>query len=70
MAHLFALRGNDNGPDLNAVAHDLNNLLTAISGYASLVESNDESTESVRRDAAEIGDAATKAVALVRRLRG
>ncbi len=69
MAHLFALRQHNDRPDLNALAHDLNNLLTAISGYASLVVSNDESTPSVQRDAAEIGDAAARATQLVRQLK-
>ena len=37
MAHLFAVKKDDDRPDLQAIAHDLNNLLTAISGYASLL---------------------------------
>jgi signal transduction histidine kinase len=65
---MFALREHGDGPDLNAVAHDLNNLLTAISGYAGLIESSRESTPTVQRDAAEIGDAAAQAVQLVRQL--
>ena len=69
MAHLFALRQHGDRPDLNSLAHDLNNLLTAISGYASLIVSNEESTPSVKADAAEIGDAATRATQLVRELR-
>jgi signal transduction histidine kinase len=63
------LRQQDDRPDLNALAHDLNNLLTAISGYAGLLVSNEESTPSVQRDAAEIGDAAARATHLVRQLR-
>ena len=69
MAHLFALRQQDDRPDLSALAHDLNNLLTAISGYAGLLVSNAEATPSVQRDAAEIGDAAARATQLVRELR-
>jgi signal transduction histidine kinase len=68
VAHLFALRQDPDRPDLNAIAHDLNNLLTAISGYASLIVSNDDASPGVRRDAAEIGDAAARAVQLVRQL--
>ncbi len=68
MAHLFAPRQHTKGPDLNAIAHDLNNLLTAISGYASLVGSSEGASPAVQRDAAEIGDAAARAVQLVRRL--
>jgi len=68
VAHLFAPRRHEDRPELSSIAHDLNNLLTAISGYASLLVSNDEATPGVRRDAAEIGDAASRAVQLVRRL--
>jgi signal transduction histidine kinase len=68
VAHLFALRQDQDRPDLRAIAHDLNNLLTAISGYASLVVTTDEASEAVKRDAAEIVDAATRAVQLVRQL--
>ena len=68
MAHLFALRQDEDRPDLRAVAHDLNNLLTAISGYASLIVTADEAPPAVQRDAAEIVDAAAGAVQLVRRL--
>ena len=57
-----------NQPDLRAVAHDLNNLLTAISGYASLVVTNDGAPADVQRDAREIADAATQAASLVRGL--
>jgi signal transduction histidine kinase len=68
VAHLFALRQNDNGPDLQAIAHDLNNLLTAISGYASLLVTNENAPPEVQRDAGEIAEAAARAVQLVRRL--
>ena len=38
VAHLFAVREQrDDRPSLRAIAHDLNNLLTAISGYGSLL---------------------------------
>jgi signal transduction histidine kinase len=65
VAHLFALQQQPNQPDLRAVAHDLNNLLTAISGYASLVITNEEVPADVQRDAREIADAATRAAQLV-----
>jgi signal transduction histidine kinase len=68
VAHLFALRQDDDRPDLHAIAHDLNNLLTAISGYASLLVSTADAPPAVQRDAAEIADAAARAVQLVRQL--
>jgi len=68
VAHLFALRQDQDRPDLPALAHDLNNLLTAISGYASLLVSNVDAAPTVQRDAAEIVDAAARAVQLVRQL--
>ena len=68
MAHLFDLQQPQNRPDVNAVAHDLNNLLTAISGYASLVVTNEDAPAEVQRDAREISDAATQAARLVRGL--
>ena len=72
MAHLFALRrhddeGNNAVPSLRAIAHDLNNLLTAISGYGNLLVMSDV-PEEARRDASEIVDAAADAVGLVRQL--
>ena len=70
MAHLFALRQQRSDPDVQAIAHDLNNLLTAISGYAGLLAGDDSASAEVKRDAAEIVEAAARAVALVRRLRG
>jgi signal transduction histidine kinase len=69
VAHLFALRQPQDQPDLHAIAHDLNNLLTAISGYASLVVTNEEAPAEVQRDAAEIADAAKRAARLVHGLR-
>jgi signal transduction histidine kinase len=68
VAHLFELRQPENRPDVRAVAHDLNNLLTAISGYASLVVTNEHAPAEVQRDAREISDAATQAARLVRGL--
>ena len=70
MAHLFALRQTrQHQPDLGAIAHDLNNLLPAISGYASLVSTNEEAPAEVQRDACEIVDAAAKAARLVHDLK-
>jgi signal transduction histidine kinase len=69
VAHLFALRQREGRADLDSIAHDLNNLLTAISGYASLLTTNQDATSEMRRDAGEIGDAATRAAQLVRQLK-
>jgi signal transduction histidine kinase len=68
VTHLLALRQDEDQPDLHAIAHDLNNYLTAVSGYASLIISTDDASPSVQRDAAEIVDAAARAVQLVRQL--
>lgn len=68
MAHLFELRQPQDAPDLRGLAHDLNNLLTAISGYASLVVTNEDATEEVQRDAREIAGAAARAAQLVHSL--
>jgi signal transduction histidine kinase len=73
VAHLFALRrhddeGNNTPPPLRAIAHDLNNLLTAISGYGNLLVMSDDVPDEARRDASEIVDAAAHAVGLVRQL--
>ena len=73
MAHLFALRRHDDEddnavPPLRAVTHDLNNLLTAISGYGNLIVMDETVPADARRDAGEIVDAAAHAVALVRQL--
>jgi signal transduction histidine kinase len=68
VAHLFALQQPQDQPNLRAVAHDLNNLLTAIAGYASLVVTNEDVPEEVQRDAQEIADAAARAARLVHSL--
>jgi signal transduction histidine kinase len=68
VAHLFAVRQAHDPPPLRAIAHDLNNLLTAISGYGSLLATDDHVPADARRDAGEIVDAASRAVALVRQL--
>jgi signal transduction histidine kinase len=69
MAHLFALRKQDDElPSLRAIAHDLNNLLTAISGYGNLLAMSDELPAEARGDASEIVEAAGRAVGLVREL--
>ena len=67
MASLFAVQ-QDEAPPLRAIAHDLNNLLTEISGYGSLLASSDDVTDDGRRDAREIVEAAARAVVLVRQL--
>lgn len=67
MASLYAIEPDD-APPLRAIAHDLNNLLTAISGYGSLLVSSDDIADEARRDAREIVDAAGRAVVLVRQL--
>jgi signal transduction histidine kinase len=69
VAHLFALRQDEEGPDVRAIAHDLNNLLTAIAGYASLLVTSEDASPDVHRDAGEIADAASRAIQLVRQLR-
>jgi signal transduction histidine kinase len=69
VAHLFALRQREGRADLDSIAHDLNNLLTAISGYASLLTTDEDASPGIRRDAGEIGDAATRAAQLVRQLK-
>jgi signal transduction histidine kinase len=68
VAHLFAVREEDDVPPLRAIAHDLNNLLTAISGYGNLLAISEDLTDEARRDATEIVDAAAQAVILVRQL--
>jgi signal transduction histidine kinase len=69
VAHLFALRQREGRADLDSIAHDLNNLLTAISGYACLLTTNEDATPEMQRDAGEIADAATRAAQLVRQLK-
>ena len=69
MAHLFAVQQqSDAVPSLRAIAHDLNNLLTAISGYGSLLATDAHVPVDSQRDASEIVDAASRAVGLVRQL--
>jgi signal transduction histidine kinase len=68
VAHPSALRQDQDRPDLDAIAHDLSNLLTAISGYASLIVDSQGTTAELQRDAAEIVEAAARAVPLVRQL--
>jgi signal transduction histidine kinase len=67
VAHLYAIQPDETLP-LRAIAHDLNNLLTAISGYGSLLASSDDVAPEARRDAREIVEAAGRAVVLVRQL--
>jgi signal transduction histidine kinase len=68
VVHLFAVRERDDRPDLDSITHDLNNLLTAISGYASLLVTNGDASPEVQRDAREIAEAAKRAAELVRKL--
>ena len=68
MAHLFAVREAYDPPSLRTIAHDLNNLLTAISGYGSLLATDATVPVDAQRDAGEIVDAASRAVTLVRQL--
>jgi signal transduction histidine kinase len=68
MANVFALRKQPAQPDVRAVVHDLNNLLTAIAGYAQLVREAECLTPEVRQDVDEIGEAAVRATRLVRSL--
>ena len=55
---------------MSAVAHELNNVLTAISGYAQLVLAEGDAPPSVLRDVGEISEAATRAIELSRKLQG
>jgi signal transduction histidine kinase len=68
VAHLFAVRETHDPLPLRAIAHDLNNLLTAISGYGSLLATDEAVPVEAQNDAGEIVDAASRAVALVRQL--
>ena len=69
MAHLYAVsESHDSPPPLRAIAHDLNNLLTAIAGYGSLLATADDASAEAQRDAGEIVEAAASAVVLVRQL--
>ncbi|HWP99607.1 MAG TPA: histidine kinase dimerization/phospho-acceptor domain-containing protein [Vicinamibacterales bacterium] len=54
------------GPVARRLAHDLNNLLSIILGFAGMLE-EELATSAHRADAAEIRRAAEQAVALVRR---
>jgi signal transduction histidine kinase len=69
VAHLYAVSDSHDAPrPLRAIAHDLNNLLTAISGYGSLLATDARVPVDSQRDASEIVDAASRAVRLVRQL--
>ena len=68
MAQLYALRDSHDPRPLRAIAHDLNNLLTAIAGYGSLLATSDRLPDDAQRDASEIVEAAARAVVLVRQL--
>ena len=72
MAQLFALRQRSerSDQDVAAVAHELNNVLTAIAGYAQLVLAEGEAPPGVLRDVGEISDAAARAIELSRKLQG
>ena len=72
MAQLFALRQRTarTETDVSAIAHELNNVLTAISGYAQLVLAEGNAPPGVLRDVGEISDAATRAIELSRKLQG
>jgi two-component system, cell cycle sensor histidine kinase and response regulator CckA len=50
------------------IAHDFNNILTAILGYADLLQKSEESTEQVRSDVGEIQRAAERAARLTRQI--
>jgi signal transduction histidine kinase len=70
VAQLFALRQRSGRTEQEAVAHELNNVLTAIAGYAQLVLAEGEAPPSVLRDVGEISDAAARAIELSRKLQG
>jgi signal transduction histidine kinase len=69
MESVFALRQAGEQVDVRAIAHDLNNLLTAIAGYAQLVLVADGLPPDVRQDVGDIAEASARACELVRRLR-
>jgi hypothetical protein len=50
------------------IAHDFNNILTAVIGYANLLETEGDLSEAVKNDVAGIRKAAGKATALTRQL--
>jgi two-component system cell cycle sensor histidine kinase/response regulator CckA len=68
VGNVFALRQRTVRTDVGAIAHDLNNLLTAIAGYAQLVITTEEVTPEIARDVGDIAEAASLAIALVRQL--
>jgi signal transduction histidine kinase len=68
MADVFHLRPVSAPTETHNIAHELNNLLTAIAGYSQLVLVEDGVPEHILQDVGEIADASTRAVELVRRL--
>jgi signal transduction histidine kinase len=68
MQNVFTLRQRTDPVDVRAIAHDLNNLLTAISGYAQLVLTADGLAPDVKQDVGDIAEASSRAAELVRRL--
>lgn len=50
------------------IAHDFNNLLTVINGYAALIEKQLDASDPLRKHAASIYDAGTRAAALTQHL--
>jgi len=50
------------------VAHDFNNILTVIQGYASLIDTSDATPSGTKESAAEIAAAANRAASLTRQL--
>jgi signal transduction histidine kinase len=51
-----------------AARHELNNLLTAIAGYAQLIVEDDDTPPGIRQDAAAIAEAADRAVEVSKQL--
>jgi signal transduction histidine kinase len=68
VAHVFALRQGSERAEHKAIVHELNNLLTAIGGYAQLIVTDERVPPAVASDVAEIAEAATRAGQLVRKL--
>jgi len=50
------------------VAHDFNNMLTAITGHAEFIQSNPDATDAVRQDVGQVLAAANRAANLTRQL--